>query len=60
MSAIPPHPPLSGYYGDPANREGFVREIFDETAPWYDWAVRFMSFQKNSAQAHASEPALIG
>jgi demethylmenaquinone methyltransferase/2-methoxy-6-polyprenyl-1,4-benzoquinol methylase len=44
MSAIPPHPPLTDYYGDAAQREGFVREIFDETAPWYDWAVRFMSF----------------
>ena len=44
MTAIPPHPPLQDYYGDPANREDFVRDIFDETAPWYDWAVRFMSF----------------
>lgn len=42
--AIPPHPPLTDYYGDPTNREGFVREIFDETAPWYDWAIGFMSF----------------
>ena len=44
MTALPPHPPLREYYGDPRNREEFVRDIFDETAPWYDWAVRFMSF----------------
>jgi demethylmenaquinone methyltransferase/2-methoxy-6-polyprenyl-1,4-benzoquinol methylase len=44
MKPLPPHPPLTRYYGDAAHREEFVREIFDETAPWYDWAVRFMSF----------------
>lgn len=44
MSALPPHPPLTDYYGDAAHRQEFVRDIFDETAPWYDWAVRFMSF----------------
>ncbi|HUP62971.1 MAG TPA: class I SAM-dependent methyltransferase [Thermoanaerobaculia bacterium] len=44
MSPLPPHPPLTRYYGDAAHREEFVREIFDETAPWYDWTVRFMSF----------------
>ena len=44
MSVLPPHPPLTDYYGDPSHREEFVRDIFDETAPWYDWAVRFMSF----------------
>jgi demethylmenaquinone methyltransferase/2-methoxy-6-polyprenyl-1,4-benzoquinol methylase len=48
MTAIPPHPPLRDYYGDPSHREEFVREIFDETAPWYDWAVRFMSFGSGS------------
>ncbi|HEX2059677.1 MAG TPA: class I SAM-dependent methyltransferase [Thermoanaerobaculia bacterium] len=41
---IPPHPPLTDYYGDPERREEFVRDIFDETAPWYDWSIRFMSF----------------
>ena len=44
MKPLAPHPPLTKYYGDPAHREEFVRDIFDETAPWYDWAVRFMSF----------------
>jgi len=35
---------LTQYYGDAAHREEFVREIFDETAPWYDWATWFLSF----------------
>jgi demethylmenaquinone methyltransferase / 2-methoxy-6-polyprenyl-1,4-benzoquinol methylase len=44
MNALPPHPPLTDYYREPSQREEFVRDIFDETAPWYDFAVRFMSF----------------
>ncbi|HEX8170261.1 MAG TPA: class I SAM-dependent methyltransferase [Thermoanaerobaculia bacterium] len=42
--ALAPHQPLTHYYSDPSQREEFVRDIFDETAPWYDWAVRFISF----------------
>lgn len=41
---IAPHPPLTDYYDRPESREGFVRDIFDETAPWYDWATWFLSF----------------
>ena len=41
---IAPHPPLTDYYDAPAKREEYVREIFDETAPWYDWATWFLSF----------------
>jgi demethylmenaquinone methyltransferase/2-methoxy-6-polyprenyl-1,4-benzoquinol methylase len=41
---VPPHPPLSGYYGDPSHREEFVRARFDEAAPWYDWANHLLSF----------------
>jgi len=44
MTAIPPHQPLLDYYDDASKREDFVRDIFDDTAPWYDWACRFMSF----------------
>ncbi len=44
MSQLAPHPPLTEYYDDPERREAYVREIFDETAPWYDWATRFLSF----------------
>lgn len=39
-----PHPPLTDYYQEPLRREAYVRDIFDETAPWYDWATRFLSF----------------
>ena len=48
MKPVVPHPPLRDYYSDPSQREGYVREIFDETAPWYDLAVRFMSFGSGS------------
>ena len=41
---LAPHQPLTDYYADASQREGFVRDIFDETAPWYDWAVWFLSF----------------
>lgn len=41
---LAPHPPLRNYYDDPARREGFVRNLFDETAPWYDIAIAFLSF----------------
>lgn len=44
MTTIPPHPPLTDYYGKAEERETWVRDIFDETAPWYDWATRFLSF----------------
>ena len=43
MTGLSPHPPLPEYYGD-GQRERFVRDLFDETAPWYDWAVALMSF----------------
>jgi demethylmenaquinone methyltransferase / 2-methoxy-6-polyprenyl-1,4-benzoquinol methylase len=41
---IAPHPPLTQYYGAADQREAYVRAIFDETAPWYDWATWFLSF----------------
>jgi len=41
---LAPHPPLQDYYGDASKREGFVRTIFDDTAPWYDQTISFMSF----------------
>ncbi|HYR29294.1 MAG TPA: class I SAM-dependent methyltransferase [Thermoanaerobaculia bacterium] len=44
MTAIPPHKPLLDYYDDASKREEFVRDIFDDTAPWYDWACLFISF----------------
>ena len=44
MKPVRPHPPLTKYYGVPEQREEYVRDIFDETAPWYDWAIRLLSF----------------
>jgi demethylmenaquinone methyltransferase/2-methoxy-6-polyprenyl-1,4-benzoquinol methylase len=44
MTPLAPHPPLTDYYPEPSRREKYVRDIFDETAPWYDWATRFLSF----------------
>jgi demethylmenaquinone methyltransferase/2-methoxy-6-polyprenyl-1,4-benzoquinol methylase len=44
LTKIAPHPPLTQYYGAADQREAYVREIFDETAPWYDWATWFLSF----------------
>lgn len=41
---LPPHPPLSRYYGDAAQQKDFLRKSFDETAPWYDWTDRVLSF----------------
>jgi len=41
---LAPHRPLTGYYERPAGREKFVRDLFDETAPWYELATRFLSF----------------
>lgn len=41
---IAPHPPLTDYYGDPSKREEFVRDIFDDTAPYYDLAASLLSF----------------
>jgi demethylmenaquinone methyltransferase / 2-methoxy-6-polyprenyl-1,4-benzoquinol methylase len=41
---LPPHPVLGGYYGEAANRERFVRNIFDETAVWYDDIIAMLSF----------------
>lgn len=43
MTPVVPHPPLTRYYDDPAKREEYVRGLFDDTAPWYDWSVRFLS-----------------
>ena len=44
VKRVAPHPPLQKYYGDPSQREQFVRDIFDETAQWYDWTDRYLSF----------------
>lgn len=40
---LPPHPVLGEYYGDEAERQRFVRKIFDETAADYDRIERMMA-----------------
>jgi demethylmenaquinone methyltransferase/2-methoxy-6-polyprenyl-1,4-benzoquinol methylase len=44
LTPVAPHPLLADYYGAPEQREHFVRDLFDDTAPWYDWSVAFLSF----------------
>src|SRR5438105_2070339 len=44
MTPVAPHPPLRHFYGEPGDREHFVRDLFDGSAPWYDWAIAFLSF----------------
>src|SRR5262249_33673942 len=39
-----PHPPLREFHRHAVEREHFVRDLFDGTAPWYDWAIAFLSF----------------
>jgi demethylmenaquinone methyltransferase / 2-methoxy-6-polyprenyl-1,4-benzoquinol methylase len=41
---LPPHPPLEKYYGKASEREHFVRDIFDDTAAWYDDIIAILSF----------------
>ena len=38
-----PHPPLAHRYARPEEREGFVRSLFDQTAPHYDRIDRIFS-----------------
>ena len=40
---LPPHAPLSAYYDDEADRQRFLRRIFDETAPDYDRIERVLA-----------------
>jgi demethylmenaquinone methyltransferase/2-methoxy-6-polyprenyl-1,4-benzoquinol methylase len=35
---------MQEFYGEAPRRESYVRSLFDETAPWYDLAVGFLSF----------------
>ena len=43
-----PHPPLHDYYAHEAERQGWVRELFDRTAGDYDRIERIMSFGSGS------------
>ena len=39
-----PHPPIRGYYDEPAGKRPFVRRIFDQAAGDYDRVERLMAF----------------
>jgi hypothetical protein len=41
---VAPHRALTEYYGEPAERSRFVRELFDGGAPQYDWVSSVLSF----------------
>lgn len=43
-----PHPPLTGYYGDAENRQGWVQRMFDDTAADYDRTERMIGFGSGS------------
>jgi demethylmenaquinone methyltransferase/2-methoxy-6-polyprenyl-1,4-benzoquinol methylase len=40
---LPPHPKLGRYYASDADRPGFVNDMFDDGAPYYEWVCRVMS-----------------
>jgi demethylmenaquinone methyltransferase/2-methoxy-6-polyprenyl-1,4-benzoquinol methylase len=42
--SLTPHPPLAGYYTTAETRRGFVRDIFNHTAPDYDRVERVLAF----------------
>jgi demethylmenaquinone methyltransferase/2-methoxy-6-polyprenyl-1,4-benzoquinol methylase len=43
-AATRPHPTLAAYYGSADRRRGFVRDIFNHTAPDYDRVERLLAF----------------
>ncbi len=43
LSRARPHPPLSDYYAGADKRRGFVRDIFNHTAPDYDRVERLLA-----------------
>jgi len=43
-SPLSPHRTLSEFYREPAGRQEFINQLFDEAAPDYDWVSGMMSF----------------
>ena len=41
---LSPNRPLSEFYREPAGRQEFINQLFDEAAPDYDWVSAMMSF----------------
>jgi len=46
---LPPHPVLGGYYSDPAERQTFVNNLFDDSSRHYDRITALMSFGTGGA-----------
>jgi demethylmenaquinone methyltransferase / 2-methoxy-6-polyprenyl-1,4-benzoquinol methylase len=44
---LSPHRPLSEFYAAPSARQNFVNDLFDESAPDYDWVSGMMSFGRD-------------
>lgn len=44
---LSPHRPLSEFYSEPAARQNFINQLFDEAAPDYDWVSAMMSFGRD-------------
>jgi demethylmenaquinone methyltransferase / 2-methoxy-6-polyprenyl-1,4-benzoquinol methylase len=60
---LPPHPALTAYYTEPAERAGFVRRLFDATADDYDGINQIFSFgtgRRYRAQALQRAGGVIG
>lgn len=49
IPSIRPHPTLSGFYGGDSQRAGFVRELFDQSAPFYNGISAALSFGSDAA-----------
>ena len=45
---LQPHPTLEHYYPAESAKRGFLKGIFDDTAPDYDWIERLLSFGSGS------------
>ena len=48
LPAHAPHAPLTDYYQTEQDRQGFLKKIFDDTAPDYDRIERMMAFNTGS------------
>lgn len=54
VGAVAPHPVLTGYYRDAAQRQDRVKQLFDASARHYDWINRMMSLGSGRAYRRAA------
>jgi len=61
---LPPHPKLDRHYAQDAERLGFVNDMFDEGAQYYEWVCRVMSlgtgeqYRRQALLAAGLEPGM--